>query len=101
LKRIPDIGYKLFNHFVLPEDAWRINYFEPLERLINKWKKKAKSNESLRLLESYQNEVNMFKKNPIENVSAFYIFQKIFPKKNILTKKRVKCLTPKNPSISC
>jgi len=81
LKRIPDIGYKLFNHFVLPEDAWRINYFEPLERLINKWKKKAKTNESQKLLESYQNEVNMFKKNPIENISAFYIFQKIEPNK--------------------
>jgi hypothetical protein len=81
LKRIHGIGYKLFHHFVLPEDAWRINYFRPLEQLINKWKKKAQSNESQKLLESYQKEVNMFKNNPIENVLAFSIFQKIFPQR--------------------
>jgi hypothetical protein len=71
------MGYKLFSHFVLPKDSWWINYFEPLKRLINKWKKKAKSNGSLKLLESYQKEVNMFKKKPMENISGFYIFQKI------------------------
>jgi hypothetical protein len=38
-----------------------MNYFEPLEQLINKWRVKAKSNESLRLLESYQDEVYRFK----------------------------------------
>jgi len=76
LKKTPDLGYSLVNHFRLPNDTWWINYFEPLEQLINQWNKKTKSNEILRVLESYQNEVNMFKLNPEENVSAFYIFQK-------------------------
>jgi len=76
LKKIPDFGYKLINHFVLPDDAWWVEYFEPLERLIKEWRKKAKSTETLSILESYQNEVNTFKKNPKEHVSAFYIFQK-------------------------
>ena len=77
LKKIPDFGYKLINHFVLPDDAWWKDYFEPLEQLIKDWRKKAKSTESLRILESYQREVNMFKTNPKEQASAFCILQKI------------------------
>jgi len=76
LKKTSDLGFKLINHFMLPDNAWWIDYFEPLERLIEEQRKKAKSTESLSIIESCQNEVNMFKKNPKEHVSAFYIFQK-------------------------
>ena len=76
LDRVPDFGYKLVNHFMLPDDVWWTDYFEPLERLIKKWRDRAKSPESLRILERCQNEVNIFKTNPEDNVSAFYIFQK-------------------------
>ena len=76
LDRVPDFGYKLVNHFMLPDDVWWTDYFEPLERLIKRWRDRAKSPESLRILESCQNEVNIFKMNPEDNVSAFYIFQK-------------------------
>jgi ubiquinone/menaquinone biosynthesis C-methylase UbiE len=76
LDRVPVLGYKLVTHFALPEDTWQTKYFEPLEQLIQKWRNKAKTPETLSLLESYQNEVNMYKMNPKENVSAFYIFQK-------------------------
>ena len=76
LKKAPDLGYKLINHFMLPEDDWWVHYFEPLEQLINEQREKAKSIKDLRILESYQSEVNMFKTNPKENMSAFYIFQK-------------------------
>jgi ubiquinone/menaquinone biosynthesis C-methylase UbiE len=76
LKKLYDLGYSLVNNFMLPDDDWRLYYFEPLERLIKEWSKKNKSNKISRLLENYQNEVNMFKTNPKENSSAFYIFQK-------------------------
>lgn len=76
LKKIPDMGYELVNRLVLPDDAWWIDYFEPLEALIKEWCKKAKCTESLNILERYQNEVNTFKRNPKEHISAFYIFQK-------------------------
>ena len=44
--------------------------------MIKEQREKAKTNKDLRVLARYQNEVNMFKTNPKENVSAFYIFQK-------------------------
>lgn len=76
LRKLPDLGYKLVSHFMLPEDAWWIQYFEPLEQLIKQQRKKANNNESLSILERYQTEVNTYKMNPKENISAFYIFQK-------------------------
>ena len=75
LNKLPDFGFVLVNHFVLPENVW-IDYFERLQRQINEWRKNAKSPESLNLIERYQNDVNLFKKNPKENVSGFYLFQK-------------------------
>lgn len=73
---VPELGYVLVNSFMLPDNVWWTDYFEPLEQLIKEWREKVKSVEGLRILERYQNEANMFKLNPEENVSAFYIFQK-------------------------
>lgn len=74
VRNAADLGYSLVNHFVLPEDEWWINYFEPLEQLIKEHLRKPENKD---VLEKYQNQLNMFKKNPKENVSGFYVFQKI------------------------
>ena len=72
------LGYKLVNHFELPEDAWLKQYCEPLEIIIKEQSEKAKDNITLKsLLDEYQNEVNIIRKNPKDNMSAFYIFQKL------------------------
>lgn len=72
------LGYRLVNHFELPEDSWLKQYCEPLETIIKEHTEKAKSNFALRkLLDEYQNEVNIIRKNPKDNMSAFYIFQKL------------------------
>ena len=76
LMKTSEFGYTLIDHFMLPDDAWWIHYFEPLEQLIKEQRKKAENNESLRILARYQTEVDMYKMNPKENISAFYIFQK-------------------------
>ncbi|MGD2066713.1 MAG: class I SAM-dependent methyltransferase [Candidatus Bathyarchaeota archaeon] len=76
LKKTPDLGYTLINHFRLPDDAWWVHYFEPLERLIKEQHMKDKTNENLSIIARYQTEVNMYKMNPKENISAFYMFQK-------------------------
>ena len=73
-----ELGYRLVHHFELPEDAWLNEYCEPLEILIKQHKEKAKDNYRLKLLlDKYQNEVDAIRKNPEENRSAFYIFQKL------------------------
>jgi len=78
LKKIPDCGYKLINYFSLPEDAWWTEYYRPLESRINELRIKYKNDpEALKILEKYQNEVDMVKKNPKDHGSGFYIMQKL------------------------
>jgi ubiquinone/menaquinone biosynthesis C-methylase UbiE len=72
------LGYRLVNHFELPEDAWLKQYCDPLEIIIKEHTEKAKDNFNLKkLLDEYQTEVNIIRKNPRDNMSAFYIFQKL------------------------
>jgi hypothetical protein len=63
---------------LLPEDAWLIEYYQPLEKRIKELRLKHKDNSgALKMLEKYQNEVNMVKNHPKEHRSAFYILQKL------------------------
>ncbi len=77
LKKIPSCGYKLINHFSLPEGAHWTEYYRPLEIRIKELFMKYKNNsEALKILKKYQKEIDMVKRNPKEHSSAFYIMQK-------------------------
>ncbi len=75
--KIPSCGYKLVNHFWLPEDVWWTEYYQPLETRIKEIYMKFKDNsEALKILREYQREIDMVKRNPKEHRSAFYIMKK-------------------------
>ncbi len=83
LKKIPICDYKLVNYFLLPEDAWWTEYYEPLENRIKKLRDKYRYDpEALELLKKYQDEIDTFKRNPQDYGSVFYIMQKLKPETN-------------------
>ena len=75
-RNIRSQGYKLIAYFLLPEDAWWVDYYRPLEIRISKLYAKYQNNsEALKVLDQYQNEVDTVKDNLTEYNSAFYILQ--------------------------
>jgi ubiquinone/menaquinone biosynthesis C-methylase UbiE len=76
LENIHDWGYELIDSFMLPEDAWWTKYYRPLENRIKELYKKYRNNsEAIKTLRKYQNEIDLVKRNPQEQSSAFYILQ--------------------------
>ena len=77
LRQIPDYGYKLLGYFLLPENAWWSEYYEPLEKRINELLVKYSDNpRALMVLDKEQREIDMCKKNPELRGSVFFIMQK-------------------------
>ncbi|MFX0183280.1 MAG: class I SAM-dependent methyltransferase [Candidatus Hodarchaeota archaeon] len=78
LETIPSCGYRLINHFSLPEDAWWTEYYGPLEIRVKKIQAKYKNDpKALKVLRKYQKEIDIVKKNPKSFNSVFYIMQKL------------------------
>ncbi|MGB6866574.1 MAG: class I SAM-dependent methyltransferase [Candidatus Aminicenantaceae bacterium] len=78
LEIIPRCGYKVLGHFPLPEDAWWEEYYYPLEERITKLKAKYKDDlEALRILDSEQEEIDLYKKYSAWYGSVFYVMQRL------------------------
>ena len=76
LKLISRCGYELLGHFLLNEDVWRAEYFAPMEKLIAETLAEyADDPKVLEAVHSSRREIDMFKKNPELNSSAFFIMQ--------------------------
>ena len=74
LKQISICGYELLDYFILDEDTWWAEYFAPLEKLICETRTKyADDPNVLEQLHNAQWEIDLFKKNPQLNSSAFFI----------------------------
>ncbi len=78
LKIIPKCSYVLVDHFQLPDDAWWIEYYKPLEKRVNEVRTKYKEDPKvLEVVKRHQNEINTYKKNPNAFRSIFYIMKKM------------------------
>jgi len=77
LEIIPGCGYMVLGHFPLPEDAWWQEYYHPLAERINMLKAKYKDDPvALRILDSEQEEIDLYKKYSEWYGSVFYVMQK-------------------------
>jgi len=77
IEQISNCGYELLEYFTLNEDSWWIEYYAPLEKLVNKIRTKYTDNhKALAVLEKDQREIDMFKKNPRRYSSVFFIMKK-------------------------
>ncbi len=77
LEQISNCGYDLLGYFILNKETWWIEYFAPLEKLIAESRTRySDSSKILEELHQAQGELDIFKKNPERNSSAFFIIKK-------------------------
>jgi ubiquinone/menaquinone biosynthesis C-methylase UbiE len=75
LKTVSKHSYSIISQFMLPENAWWEEYYQPFEQQINQLTKQYQNNPTaLKSLKPYQEELRSFKKNP--QSSGFVIIQK-------------------------
>jgi ubiquinone/menaquinone biosynthesis C-methylase UbiE len=78
LEIILQSGYKILGHFPLPEDAWWEEYYHPLEERLNQLRTKYHDDpKALEILDTEQEEVDLYKKYSEWYGSVFYVMQKI------------------------
>ncbi len=77
LAQIASSDYTLVGHFAMPENAWWVFYFDPLEQRIRELRVKYADNpHALQVLDKEQREVDMHKKCYKWYGSAYFIMQK-------------------------
>lgn len=74
---IPELGYHLFNKFIVPKEAWCDLYYGPLETHVELLKQQRGHDvRSMASLNTIQEEIDEFKRNPEYHGSVFYICRK-------------------------
>ena len=77
LEQISSCGYELLGYFVLGEDTWWTEYYAPLEKLIDDIRTKHTDDpNALAVLDRDQQEIDMFKQNPRQYCSVFFVMKK-------------------------
>lgn len=78
LKSIPKCGYELIKYIKLPDNAWWIDYYEPLEKRIKELGDKYQKHPTfLKTVKRFQNEIDNYKANPELFRSIFYILKEV------------------------
>jgi len=78
MEQISICGYELLDYFMLNVDLWWTEYFVPLKRLVDDARiKYADDPKALAEADNGQWELDMFKKNPELNSSAFFVMKRL------------------------
>jgi ubiquinone/menaquinone biosynthesis C-methylase UbiE len=76
LEQIPACGYDTVGYFTLPEDAWWVEYYGPLESQMQKLRLKyINDSTALEALNKEQQEIDLSKKYHQWYGSAFFVMQ--------------------------
>ena len=77
LRVVERCGYNVIGYCTLPEDAWLIEYYEPLEKRIFELREKYRGEEAIQSeLDMHQHEIDMFRKHKEWYGSVFFIIQR-------------------------
>jgi ubiquinone/menaquinone biosynthesis C-methylase UbiE len=75
-EQISRSGFFMIGHFELPGDTWWKEYYMPLEEYLKKIRIGYSDPAVLSVCDTEQQEIDMFKKNPNQYGSVFFIMQK-------------------------
>ena len=77
LALISDCSYEIIGHFMLSQDTWRTEYFDPLEKLVNEFQLKLTGDhKAAEELQQAQDELKMFQQNKLRNSSVYFILKR-------------------------
>jgi SAM-dependent methyltransferase len=77
LSVIEGLGYQQVGHFVLPEDTWTMDYYDPMEGLINQKAREWEGiTEALEVIEEAKNEIGLFRKYSSYYSYAFFVMRR-------------------------
>ncbi|MBN1348446.1 class I SAM-dependent methyltransferase [candidate division KSB1 bacterium] len=78
LEIIDRSGYRVLDHFILPQAAWWDGYYRPLQKRIDLLTKKYSRNEAAReVLQMHQQEIELYEKYADAYGYVFYVMQAI------------------------
>ena len=71
-------GYQLLDHFILSEESWLSNYYSPLEKELATLKEDHSIDKELKkVIQSYQNEIEVYKRFKAYFGYGFYVAKKV------------------------
>lgn len=77
LSTIRSCGYEVLGHFTLPQSAWWEPYYCPLEERLQSFRKKyAADPERIEMIESFEREIEIYRKYSSYYGNVFYVMQR-------------------------
>jgi ubiquinone/menaquinone biosynthesis C-methylase UbiE len=78
IAQISGCDYELIKYFTLDKEIWWTEYFAPLQKLVDDARiKYADDSRALAEADDSQREIDIFKKNPELNSSAFFVMKRL------------------------